>query len=200
MRSTASGSSTRCPKPPSRRPSPIASSSPRPTSRTTNTVDRLQQRLEAMNPFALITKAINGELDPALLANIGPQSVSARSEELGRWLNVILPESREAGGRRSSSPADRAGGGSTRRCHSCFLSVVRRTFYLGRTERGAAGAHVIARAGSTPGEGYRPRGGRTRSRRIAGSATCVSSAGDARARARYRSSLAHRIHRAQHPA
>jgi G3E family GTPase len=61
-----------------------------------NTVDRLQQRLEAMNPFALITKATNGELDPALLANIGPQSVTARSEELGRWLNAIVPESHGA--------------------------------------------------------------------------------------------------------
>lgn len=61
-----------------------------------DTVDRLQRRLEAMNPFALITKAINGELDPALLANIGPQSVTARSEELGRWLNAIGPQSRQA--------------------------------------------------------------------------------------------------------
>jgi G3E family GTPase len=61
-----------------------------------NTVDRLQRRLETMNPFALITTAVNGELDPALLANIGPQSVTARSEELGRWLNAIVPESHGA--------------------------------------------------------------------------------------------------------
>jgi len=59
-------------------------------------VDLLRQRLEAMNPFALITTAIDGELDPALLANIGPQSVTARSEELGRWLNAIVPASRSA--------------------------------------------------------------------------------------------------------
>ena len=39
-----------------------------------------------MNPFALITTAVDGELDPALLDNIGPRSVAARSEELGRWL------------------------------------------------------------------------------------------------------------------
>ena len=60
------------------------------------TVDRLRQRLEAMNPFAPITTAVDGDLDPALLANIGPQSVTARSEELGRWLNAIVPESRQA--------------------------------------------------------------------------------------------------------
>jgi G3E family GTPase len=60
------------------------------------TVDHLRQRLEAMNPFALITTAVDGGLDPELLANIGPQSVTARSEELGRWLNAIVPESPQA--------------------------------------------------------------------------------------------------------
>jgi G3E family GTPase len=63
-----------------------------------NTVDRLQRRLQGMNPFALITTAVNGELDPALLADIGPQSVTAPSEELGRWLNATAPESRRAEG------------------------------------------------------------------------------------------------------
>jgi G3E family GTPase len=62
-----------------------------------NSVDRLQQRLKAMNPFALITTAVDGKLDPALLDNIGPQSVAARSEELGHWLNVDAPEPRRAG-------------------------------------------------------------------------------------------------------
>jgi G3E family GTPase len=61
-----------------------------------NTVERLQQRLRAMNPFALLTTAVDGELDPALLADIGPQSVTARSGELGRWLNATAPESRRA--------------------------------------------------------------------------------------------------------
>jgi G3E family GTPase len=61
-----------------------------------DTVDRLRHRLEAINPFALITTAVDGELDPALLDNIGPQSVTARSEELGRWLNAVQPESRQA--------------------------------------------------------------------------------------------------------
>ena len=61
-----------------------------------DTVERLRQRLAAMNPFALITTAVDGELDPALLDDIGPQSVAARSEELGRWLNAIRPESRQA--------------------------------------------------------------------------------------------------------
>ena len=60
-----------------------------------DSVDRLRQRLGAMNRFALITTAVDGELDPALLDHIGPKSVSARSEELGRWLNVA-PEARHA--------------------------------------------------------------------------------------------------------
>jgi len=57
-------------------------------------VDRLRRRLQAMNCFATITTAVNGELDPALLADIGPQRVTARSDELGRWLNATAPESR----------------------------------------------------------------------------------------------------------
>jgi len=61
-----------------------------------DTVDRLRRRLEAMNPFALISTATDGELDPALLDNIGPQSVAARSEELGLWLNAVRPESGQA--------------------------------------------------------------------------------------------------------
>ena len=56
-------------------------------------IDRLRQRLHAMNPFALMTTVVGGELDPVLLTNIGPCSVAARSEELGRWLNPIVPES-----------------------------------------------------------------------------------------------------------
>jgi G3E family GTPase len=61
-----------------------------------DSVDRLLRRLKAMNPFALITTAVNGEFDPALLANIGPQSVAARADEIGQWLNVG-PEPRHAG-------------------------------------------------------------------------------------------------------
>jgi len=60
-------------------------------------VDHLQQRLQAMNPFALISTAVNGELDPALLADIGPQSTRARSADLGRWLNAAAPGSEERG-------------------------------------------------------------------------------------------------------
>src|SRR5439155_9300066 len=56
-------------------------------------VDHLQQRLQAMNRFAPITTAVNGELDPALLADIGPQSTRARSADLGRWLNAAAPGS-----------------------------------------------------------------------------------------------------------
>src|SRR5262249_42288685 len=38
-------------------------------------VARLRQRLQALNPFALCTTAVNGELDPALLADIAPRTV-----------------------------------------------------------------------------------------------------------------------------
>jgi G3E family GTPase len=68
------------------------------------TVARLQARLRAMNPFAHQTIAIGGELDPALLTNIGPRSVAARTEELGRWLNPIVPEFRHAEERQDNLP------------------------------------------------------------------------------------------------
>jgi G3E family GTPase len=60
-------------------------------------VDLLRQRLTAMNPFANCAIAVDGQLDPGELANIGPQSVSARSEELYRWLDS---------GDSNSSPVD----------------------------------------------------------------------------------------------
>ena len=59
-------------------------------------VERLWQRLQAMNPFALVTTAVDGELDPAVLADIGPHRVTARSAELGRWLNAAAPEAPRA--------------------------------------------------------------------------------------------------------
>ena len=60
------------------------------------TIARLQERLRAMNPFAQQTIAVGGELDPALLTNIGPRSVAARREELGRWLGPSESEFRLA--------------------------------------------------------------------------------------------------------
>jgi G3E family GTPase len=41
-----------------------------------------------MNRFARVTIAVAGALDPAELADIAPHSVSARSDEPNRWLNV----------------------------------------------------------------------------------------------------------------
>jgi len=57
------------------------------------TVTRLRRRLEALNPLALCVDAVDGDLDPAVLANIGPRAVSARGAELDRWL---APGARDA--------------------------------------------------------------------------------------------------------
>ncbi len=64
-------------------------------------VERLRQRLEAMNPFALVATAVGGELDPAFLADIAPRSARARAEELNRWLYAVAPDARDA---RSGAP------------------------------------------------------------------------------------------------
>jgi G3E family GTPase len=58
--------------------------------------ERLRERLQAMNPFASITTAVNGELDPAALADIAPRSLKARAAELDRWLYAAGPDAREA--------------------------------------------------------------------------------------------------------
>ena len=49
-------------------------------------VERLRERLVAMNPYAAISTAVNGELDPQLLADIAPRSARARATEIDRWL------------------------------------------------------------------------------------------------------------------
>jgi G3E family GTPase len=59
-------------------------------------LERLRGRLQAMNPFASITTAVNGELDPAVLADIAPRSLKARAAELDRWLYAAGADAREA--------------------------------------------------------------------------------------------------------
>ena len=54
------------------------------------TVSRLTERLAAMNPYAKVSTAVNGEIDPARLADIAPSSVAASKEALERWLPRVL--------------------------------------------------------------------------------------------------------------
>jgi G3E family GTPase len=61
-----------------------------------DTCARLRRRLEALNAFALCLTAVDGAIDPDQLANIGPRSVSARREELNRWLGPIAREATSA--------------------------------------------------------------------------------------------------------
>src|SRR5207249_2929322 len=49
-------------------------------------VDRLKNRLAAINAYAL--PAIQGELEPRVLADIAPRSIRARPEELEWWLDA----------------------------------------------------------------------------------------------------------------
>ena len=48
--------------------------------------EKLKERLKALNPFVIITPAIQGDIDPALLVNLGPGSAKALPAELSRWL------------------------------------------------------------------------------------------------------------------
>lgn len=48
--------------------------------------DALAARLRAMNPYALVSTAVEGELDPQLLAEIAPASARALVRDPDRWL------------------------------------------------------------------------------------------------------------------
>ena len=49
-------------------------------------VGRLTDRLQAMNPYALVSIAVDGVLDPDLLREITPTSVGALARDPNRWL------------------------------------------------------------------------------------------------------------------
>jgi G3E family GTPase len=49
-------------------------------------VQTLEARLHAMNPYALISRAVDGVLDPDLLREITPASVRAMTQDPNRWL------------------------------------------------------------------------------------------------------------------
>jgi G3E family GTPase len=68
---------------------------------------RLRRRLEALNPSALSVVAVDGDIDPDLLANIGPRAVSAQREELNRWLGPVAREATSA--MRAAAPAPGVG-------------------------------------------------------------------------------------------
>jgi G3E family GTPase len=48
--------------------------------------EALETRLQGMNPYALISRAVDGVLDPDLLREITPGSVTAMAQDPNRWL------------------------------------------------------------------------------------------------------------------
>ena len=49
--------------------------------------DELEGRIRTLNPFVSIVKAIQGEVDPALLTGLSPGTAKALPAELNRWLS-----------------------------------------------------------------------------------------------------------------
>jgi len=49
-------------------------------------IGKIQSRTKALNPYASLAHAIQGEIDPALLANLSPGTAKALPSELNRWL------------------------------------------------------------------------------------------------------------------
>ena len=52
-------------------------------------VARLEERLRALNAFVSIHRAIQGDLDPAMLVDLGPASARTLPSELNRWLGAV---------------------------------------------------------------------------------------------------------------
>ncbi len=67
-------------------------------------IDALERRIEAINPYAPRTIALNGALEPAFLRDVGPGSVR-ESSGLERWLGVESGEGRYLGERTRSRRA-----------------------------------------------------------------------------------------------
>jgi G3E family GTPase len=67
-------------------------------------VTRLKERLREMNPYALVSIAVDGVLDPDLLREITPTSVSALARDPNRWL--MSAGTATAPGERGGDPRD----------------------------------------------------------------------------------------------
>ncbi len=78
--------------------------------------ERLEARLRAMNPYAVLSRAVDGALDPGLLREIAPSSAKALAREPNRWLAGADGALRaEEGGRylrERIAPRGRSGAGS----------------------------------------------------------------------------------------
>jgi G3E family GTPase len=64
-------------------------------------VEALRERLRVMNPYALLSEAVDGVLDPELLRDIAPGNVEALARNPDRWLTA---DSLRAIQERSTSP------------------------------------------------------------------------------------------------
>jgi G3E family GTPase len=70
------------------------------------TVAALRERLRLINPHALVTEAVNGDIDPSFLVDIGLASARAGHEVLRRWIGPLAAAGREAHVAAAASPHD----------------------------------------------------------------------------------------------
>ena len=170
-----------------------------------DTVERLRQRLEAMNPFALITTAVDGELDPALPRRYRP----AKRAGAGRGAGALAFHERH-GVARSGTGRWRLQSRSDRwAAHDAAIHAFCLWFDKPFTWEGLNAALQALTSLRGPDllrvKGIVHVAGRARPRGAAGSAACVSSAGDARgrpqipipARASYSSCATSRVNRSR---
>jgi len=55
-------------------------------------IEDLTRRLAAMNPYASVSEAVDGELDPSVLAEITPGDSQALARDPDRWLAAHMPD------------------------------------------------------------------------------------------------------------
>src|SRR5262245_40303237 len=68
-------------------------------------VERLKKRLAEINPQALVRDVVNGEIDPALLIDIGIASRNTEAEKLKRWIGPLAAPEGAQGMSDKLSPA-----------------------------------------------------------------------------------------------
>ena len=74
--------------------------------------ERLEARLRAMNPYAVVSRSVDGALDPELLREITPSSAKSLAREPNRWLAGAALQAGEDGSYLRDRIAARGAGGA----------------------------------------------------------------------------------------
>ncbi len=120
-----------------------------------DTVTALRERLATLNPAADILPVTNGELDPAVIQNLGLWNAETKSLEVARWLKQqrYQPAQRQRARRQAPGPL-------SRHTHPGLFGRARRAPGSLRPAVGAQHAHLVSRRKPAALQGNRESAGR----------------------------------------